>query len=86
VISANRIIRPIFYKGTLDAERYIKETLNPFFIDFAPAEERFCYFMQDGASPHTATETILALGSMFGEFNGKDRIISNNLWPLDPQI
>jgi hypothetical protein len=45
VISANRIIRPIFYEGTLDAEH---EILNPFFINLAPAEEIFGYSMQDG--------------------------------------
>jgi hypothetical protein len=31
MISANCIIRPIFYEGTLDAERYVNEILNPFF-------------------------------------------------------
>jgi hypothetical protein len=47
------ITGPIIYEATLDAKRYIKEILNPFFINLAPAEERFGYFMQDGATPHT---------------------------------
>jgi hypothetical protein len=60
-ISANDIIGPIFYEGTLDAERCMNEILNPLFVNVAPAEERFGYFMQDGASPHTAKESIRAL-------------------------
>jgi hypothetical protein len=46
-ISANRIIGPMFYEGTFDAQRYINEILNPFFINLAPAEERFGYLMED---------------------------------------
>jgi hypothetical protein len=47
----------------------------------ATAEERFGYFMQDGATPHTAKETIRALSGVFGEINGEDTIISKGLWP-----
>jgi hypothetical protein len=32
--------------------------------------------MQDGATPHTAKETIRKLRGVFGEFNGEDSIIS----------
>jgi hypothetical protein len=46
-ISTNCIIGPIFYEGSLDAQRYSLEMLNPFFVNLVPAEERFCYFMQD---------------------------------------
>ncbi|PNF15704.1 hypothetical protein B7P43_G12455 [Cryptotermes secundus] len=80
-VSAHRIIGPIFYEGTLDAQRYINEILNQFFVNLAPAEERFGYFMQDGATPHTAKETIRALRGVFGELNGDDRIVSKGLWP-----
>jgi hypothetical protein len=66
-ISANHIIGPIFYEGTLDARRYINETLNPFFVNLAPAEERFGYFTQDGATPHMAKETMLASRCVFRE-------------------
>jgi hypothetical protein len=37
--------------------------------------------MQDGATPHTAKETIRALRCVFGEINREDRIISKCLWP-----
>jgi hypothetical protein len=53
----------------------------------APAEERFNYFMQDSTTPHAAKETIQALRSVFGEFNGEDRIISKGLWsPRSPDL
>jgi hypothetical protein len=35
--SANRIIGPIYYEGTLDIQRYINEILNPFFVNLEPA-------------------------------------------------
>jgi hypothetical protein len=53
MISPNCTIGQIFYEGTLDDQRYINEILNPFFVNFTPAEERFSYFTQDGATPHT---------------------------------
>jgi hypothetical protein len=57
-LACHNIIGLIFYEGTLDAERYINAILNPFFVNLAPAEERFAYYMQDGTTPHTAKETI----------------------------
>jgi hypothetical protein len=42
------IAQTVSLEGTLEAEQYINEVLNPFFINLAPAEERFGYFMQDG--------------------------------------
>jgi hypothetical protein len=54
----NRIIGLTFYEGTLDAQQYINEMLNSFFVNLAPAEGRFSNFMQDSTTPHTANETI----------------------------
>jgi hypothetical protein len=71
-ISTNCIIGLIFYERTLDAEQY---------INGIPAEERFCYFMQDDVTPHTAKETIRAFYCVFGEFNRENRIISKGMWP-----
>jgi hypothetical protein len=75
-VSSNLIIGPIFCEGILDAQRYINEILNPLFVNMAPKEERFGYFMQDGTAQHTAKETIRALHDVFDELNGEDRIIS----------
>jgi hypothetical protein len=65
-ISANCIIGPIIYEGTPEAQRYINEILNPFFVNLAPVEERFGYFMYDSATPHTANESIRALRGVCG--------------------
>jgi hypothetical protein len=80
-IRATRIIGPIFYEGTLDVQLYINEILNTFFSNLAPAEYRISYFMQEGATPHTAKETIRELRGAFGEINGEDMIIRKGLWP-----
>jgi hypothetical protein len=40
--------------------------LNPFFVNFIPAEERCRYFVQDGVTQHTAKETIKALRGVSG--------------------
>jgi hypothetical protein len=47
-ISANRVTEHKFYEGIHDAQRYINEMLNPFFVNLAPTQERSGYFMQDG--------------------------------------
>jgi hypothetical protein len=48
------------YEGNLDAERYMKEILNPFFVNLASAENRLGWFMGDSTTLHTAKEAILA--------------------------
>jgi hypothetical protein len=80
VISANRIIGPTFYVGNLDAE--------PIFRYLGTREERLGYFLQDDASPHTAKETIRALGGVPVEVvNVNDTIISKGLWqPRSPDL
>jgi hypothetical protein len=50
-----------YEEGTLEAQRYINGTLNPFFVNSASAEKRDAYFTQEGATSHTAKETIRAL-------------------------
>jgi hypothetical protein len=81
----NRIIGLIFYEATLDAERYINEKLNPFFVNLAPAKEMFGYFMQDSTSPHTANEIVRTLRGMFGKLNGEEELLSRVCGPLGPQ-
>jgi hypothetical protein len=81
VIRANHIIGPIFYEWTLDAQRYINEILNPFFVNLVPAEERFGYLIQDGMAPHTAKESIRALCSVFGELMGRIELLTRVCWP-----
>jgi hypothetical protein len=47
-----RLAQTASLEGTLDAED-TNEIFNPIFVKLAPAEERFGYLMQDGASPHS---------------------------------
>jgi hypothetical protein len=49
---------------------YVNSNAQSIFINLATAEERVCYFMQDGETLHTAKETIGALRGVLGEFNG----------------
>jgi hypothetical protein len=57
-ISANRH----FVKELL----VLNEMNNPSFVNLAPAEERLGYILQDGATTHTAKETVRALCSVEG--------------------
>jgi hypothetical protein len=74
------------YEGTFDAQRSINEILNPFFVNLATAEEKFGYFMQRSATPHTANETIPALHSVFRELMGRTELLARVCGPLDTQI
>jgi hypothetical protein len=83
-ISTNCITWPIFYEEILDTQRYINEILNPFFVNLAPAEERFGHFMQDGATPHTAKETIQAVR---GVLMGRVELLARVCWPpISPDL
>jgi hypothetical protein len=64
----------------------LSDTLLIFSIDFSliwhlQKKERFGYLMEEGATPHTAKESIRALRGVFRELNGVDRIINKGLWP-----
>jgi hypothetical protein len=57
-----------------------------FFVTLAPAEERFGYFMQDDASPHTQLTKLsehwaVCLGNLMGI-----ELLAMVCGPLDPQI
>ena len=75
-ISASRIVGPIFYEGTINSERYIAQILRPFFSELTEEEKTFGFFQQDGATAHTANDSMNVLQSVF-----EDRIISRGLWP-----
>jgi hypothetical protein len=53
------------------------EILGQQFVTLLELDEHDCSFQQDGATCHTASETINILGNFFG-----DRFISKNIWPL----
>lgn len=75
-ISRRRIIGPIFFHDTINAERYRTNILEPFFANLHDDELQLGYFQQDGATAHTAGGTIRYIQEFYG-----DRIISRGVWP-----
>lgn len=72
-ICRRRLIGPIFFDGSLNAERYRNEILDPFINQLDDYELQNAYFQQDGATPHTTNATIQYLQQFFD-----DRIISRH--------
>ena len=75
-ISGRRIIGPIFYDGTINAQRYVDLILQPFFAEVTEEERDHAYFMQDNATAHTAHISMREIVDVF-----EDRIVSRGLWP-----
>jgi hypothetical protein len=50
--------------------------LGPFFENIKEEEKTYGYFMQDGATAHTANYSMNVLNELF-----EDRLISRGLWP-----
>jgi hypothetical protein len=75
-VSVKRIIGPIFYHKTVNSDRYVRNTLKPFFEQLTDDERQCGYFQQDNATAHTAQNSMSALQEVFD-----DRIISTGLWP-----
>lgn len=75
-ISRRRIIGPIFFNETINAERYRTLILDEFLNQVHDDEQIMGYFQQDGATPHTALVTINYLREFYD-----NRLISTGLWP-----
>lgn len=75
-ISRRRIVGPIFFNETINAQRYCTQILYPFIGELELSEILNGYFQQDGATAHTARVSMALLADVFG-----DRIISQGLWP-----
>ncbi|PSN43843.1 hypothetical protein C0J52_11885 [Blattella germanica] len=69
-VTAKRIIGPIFFQDTINAQRYRALTLVPLSDD----EKLNGYFQQDSATAHTANESINKINDVF-----RERIISQGL-------
>ncbi len=77
-ISATGLIGPFFFNENVNQHNY-REMIRDFFLPELENLNRDLgleFFQQDGATPHTARETIAFLQSHFG-----DRLISKSLWP-----
>lgn len=75
-ISRARIVGPIFFNTTINAERYRTIILDNFLNQLDDVELTTGYFQQDGATAHTSRETLLYLEQFF-----HGRLISRGLWP-----
>lgn len=75
-MSRRRVIGPIFFEETINAERYRQNILNPFIAALHPLEMQRGYFQQDGATAHTAAATLQYLEEHFPQ-----RVISRGRWP-----
>lgn len=74
-ISRRRIIGPIFFRHTINGERYrtiLQQALEVMHDD----EVQHGYFQQDGATAHTAVATLQYLREFYD-----DRLISRGVWP-----
>lgn len=75
-MSRRRVIGPIFFQGTINAERYINQILNPFINQLHDDELHNGYFQQDNARPHVARVTMEYLRQFYDE-----RLISDGRYP-----
>ena len=79
-VAAWGVIGPYFFDGTVNSERY-RQLLNEFVRPELTRRRRLSrtWFQQDGATSHTAKQTMDCLKQMFG-----NRLISRNaqiVWP-----
>jgi hypothetical protein len=72
-ITASRIIGPVFFKALLIQSGMSVTFLGPF-LTALRKKERHGYFMQDGATTHTATYCINVFNDVF-----EDRLLSRGL-------
>ncbi|KAJ4433388.1 hypothetical protein ANN_15647 [Periplaneta americana] len=75
-INAKRIIGPIFFHETLNADRYQALILDQFFPQLTEEERRYGVFQQDRTTAHTSSSSLRAITDIF-----EGRVISEGLWP-----
>lgn len=75
-LSRRRLIGPIFFEGTITAERYQNNILQPFIDQQDDEELQHGYFQQDNARPHVARTTMEFLRQFYDE-----RLISQDRYP-----
>jgi hypothetical protein len=76
VVSARRIIGPIFFNETAYADRYAKNIVRSFLAEIAKEEKLYFYFQQDSVMAYTAHVNLEELRKVVDA-----RIISRRLWP-----
>jgi hypothetical protein len=71
-ISRRRIVGPLFFEETMNSKRYCS-MLHDFIGLIEEDEITYSWFQQDGATSHTANNSMKLLNEIFGE-----RVISRN--------
>lgn len=74
-MSRRRIIGPIFFRETLNSDRFI-QLFNEFVTYLTEEEKNFGYLQMDGATCHTSKRTRATVAEIFN-----DRIIIKPRWP-----
>lgn len=75
-VSRRRVVGPIFFQETLNANNYRNIMLDPFINQLHDDELQTGYFQQDSARPHVAHANLNYLREFFD-----DRLISKDLYP-----
>jgi hypothetical protein len=69
-------VGPLFFEEIVNSKRYCSMLYD--FIGLLEEDEiTYSWFQQDGATAHTANNSMKLLNEIFGEC-----VISGNLWPL----
>jgi hypothetical protein len=76
VFTASRTVGPILFENTINSEWFVTDILRPFFDSITEEQKTYGYFMQDGATAHTAIYSIKVLNEVF-----ENRLISRGLLP-----
>jgi hypothetical protein len=79
MISAQRIIRSIFYNDTVNAARYMNNILSPLFTKLTEDKRLYVVFQQDSATGHMVYISLEAVQEV-----SDDHIISHG--PQTPLI
>jgi hypothetical protein len=74
------VIGPIFFEDTVNSDRYVRDILEPFFQELTEEETRYGYYHQDGATAHTACNSMQRLRDVFDdEQNYQPRLMAASL-------
>jgi hypothetical protein len=79
-ISRWRFAGPLFFEVTVNSKRYCS-MLHDFIGLLEEDKIAYSWFQQDGATVHTANNSMKLLKEILGE-----HVISRNLWPLARRI
>jgi hypothetical protein len=61
------VIGSIFFEDTVNSDSYVSDILEPFFQELTEEEIRHDCFQQDGATAHTARNSVQRLRDVFDD-------------------